>query len=246
MKNDYSEKKKKRLEQKIKLLINRPAFQKDITNFRKKWKIPLDGIKNEDDNQNWNLHLTIISNKYYSKNWLKERAEILKLRSNGKFEVANEIRKKINAQAPLSILNDNIWSIVKKYRLSPRWYGGIRRYLLFNDPKNMKIPLGINVAMNWENGIRHVSLEIEEDTTLDDLREVWSWARKMYRGKQGDKFQPIKNFERDKRAYELEQEGRTLTDIADTINLEFNDSMDYNQLRIAIKRYKKHLNINQA
>lgn len=108
----------------------------------------------------------------------------------------------------------------------------------------MQIPAGITVAMNWDNGIKRISLEIDDDTTLNDLKHVWKWARKMRKGRLSDKFQPIPNFDRDKRAYELELEGRTEKEIGDTIQEEFGDSLDYNELKIVIKRYKKRLNIN--
>lgn len=244
MKKDYLEEKKKRLAQKIKVLVSRPAFQKEIDDLRVKWKIPSDGIKNEEDNQNWNMQLGIDTDEYYTKNWPKERAEIIKLRQEGKFREADNLKKQINADAPINAFSEDIWSVVRKYRLSPRWYNGIRRYLLFNDPKNMQVPAGITVAMNWDNGIKRISLEIDDDTTLNDLKHVWKWARKMRKGRLSDKFQPIPNFDRDKRAYELELEGRTEKEIGDIIQEEFGDSLDYNELKIVIKRYKKRLNIN--
>ncbi len=244
MRNNYTEKSVSRLKQKIKVLIARPSFQKDILELREKWKLPADGIKNEDENQKWNIQLDIDTDEYYSKNWPIERKELIALRKAGKHREADELRKKINADAPLNAFNNDIWSVVRKYRLSPKWYNGIRRYLMFNDPANMNISFGIPIKFEWENGIRRIYLEIDDDTTLNDLKNVWSWARKLQRGKQYDKYQPIKNFERDNRAYNLQLEGRTEKEIGDIIQLEFGDTLDYNELNIAIKRHKKRLNIN--
>lgn len=244
MKIKYHEKALSRLKQKIKLLVARPDFQKDIHELRIKWKIPQDGIKNEEANEKWNTQLDIDTDEYYDKNWPKERKELLVLRKAGKHREADEIKKKINANAPLNAFNNDIWSVIRKYRLSPKWNNGIRRYLLFNDPANLNISFGIPVKFEWENGMRRIYLEIDEDTTLDDLRNVWSWARKLQRGKKYDKYQPIKNFDRDNRAYELQLEGRTEKEIGDIIQEEFGETLDYNELNIAIKRHKKRLNIN--
>jgi hypothetical protein len=244
MKIKYHEKALSRLKQKIKLLVARPDFQKDIQELRTKWKIPSNGIKDEQENENWNMQLGIDTDEYYDKNWPKERKELLALRKAGKHREADEIKKKINADAPLNAFNNDIWSVIRKYRLSPKWNNGIRRYLLFNDPTNLNISFGIPVKFEWENGMRRIYLEIDEDTTLDDLKNVWSWARKLQRGKKYDKYQPIKNFDRDNRAYELQLEGRTEKEIGDIIQEEFGDTLDYNELNIAIKRHKKRLNIN--
>lgn len=240
----YFEERKKRLAQKIKILISRPSFQKEILDLRKKWNIPLDGIKTEEENQDWNEQLLIDTDKFYKDNWPKEIKAIIDLRKQGKYKEADALKKEINGHAPLNELSNDLWDIIKKYRLSPRWHNGIRRYLLFNDPKNMQIPAGVTAKWDWENGIRRVSIELDEDTTLRDIKDAWSWIRKMYRGKPADKYQPIPNFDRDKRAFELEQEGMTLNKIADIIQEEFGDALDYNELNIAIKRYKKRLNIN--
>lgn len=244
MKKNYLDEKKKRLEQKIKVLVSRPAFQKEILDLRKKWKLPPDGIKTEEINQKWNEQLLIDTDEYYRINWPKERKEIIELRKQGKYKEAEALKKEINGQAPLNALSDDIWSIVIRYRLSPRWHNGIRRYLLFNDPKNMQIPAGVTAKIDWEKGIKRISIELDEDTTLNDIKHAWSWVRKMYRGKPADKYHQIPNFDRDKRAYELEQEGMVPSKIADTIQEEFGDALDYNELNIAIKRYKKRLNIS--
>lgn len=247
MKNDYFEEKTKRLKQEIKVLVSRPAFQKEIADLRKKWNIPQDGIKTEDDNQEWNHKLDVATDEYHETEWPKCRAEIDRLNKERKFREAEEKRKEYNAKAPLNEFREDIWSVVRKYRLSPRWHTGIRRYLLFNDPDNLNLTAGVTIVNTWENGMKRIALEIDSDTTLKDIRHIWPWVKRMQEGlmyKKADKFQPIKNFDRDKRIYELEQEGKSEKEIGDTIQQEFGDSLDYNEINIAVNRYKKRLNIN--
>jgi hypothetical protein len=247
MKNDYFAEKTKRLKQAIKVLISRPAFQKEIADLRKKWNIPPDGIKNEDDNQEWNRNLDIATDRYHEKEWPKCRAEIDRLNKDRKFREAEEKRKEHNAKAPLNEFREDIWSVVRKYRLSPRWHTGIRRYILFNDPDNLNLTAGVTIVTTWENGIKRIALEIDGDTTLNDIKHIWPWVKRMQKGlmyRQADKFQPIKNFERDTRIYELDQAGKTLKEIAETINLEFDNALLEGEIKQVIKRYKERLNIN--
>jgi hypothetical protein len=244
MKKDYFEEKKKKQEQKIKVLINKPAFQKDIQEFRKFWKIPPEGIKNEVESQNWNMRLDVDTVNYYIKNWPMERKEIMRLRRQKKFEEAEDIRERISVNAPFNILKSNIWSVIKVYEISPRWYNGIRRYILFNDFGKIDDTLGMKINMNWDYGILKISLEIERDTVIDDLKHSLSWVKKTY-GEKIYKFHEIPNFDRDKRAYELQLEGNSFDKIGKIISVEFkNGGLDNNQINIAIKRYKKRFNIS--
>jgi hypothetical protein len=242
----YQKRQSERINQKIKVLTNRLDFQKDIHFLRNKWEIPTDGLKNDDDYEEWSTTLLEKTDEYYDKNWPKEKKEIITLREKGKYDEANEIKNKINKLTPINEFGDDIWVMIINYRLSPRWYEGIKRYTLYNDSKNMGIPAGATVLNNWDHGIPIVSIQFDRDTTLEDLKRAWSWARKMYKGGVFHKFQPIKKFDRDKRAYELEKEGKDWEEIAGIIEKEFNDDLDYNEINIAINRYKKRLNINQA
>lgn len=244
---DYFEEKRKRLKQEIKVLVNTPAFQKEITNLRKKWNIPPDGIKTEDENINWENSLDVATDNYFETKWPECRKEIERLNKEKKFREAEEMRKDFNLKAPLNTFNEDLWSVVRRYRLSPRWHNGIRRYLLFNDPDNLGMAAGVTLLTTWENGMKRISMEIDANTTLNDVKHIWPWVKRMQKGlmyKQGEKFQPIKNFERDKRIYELDKEGKTLTEIANTINIEFNNALLEGEVKQIIKRYKKRLNIN--
>ncbi len=243
--DEYQRKQSKRINQKIKVLINRPDFQKDIALLRNRWKVPKSGLKNERENEEWNQQLLADTDNYYDKNWPNERKKLIVLTEKGKYREADELRTKINKQAPLNAFDNDIWVMVITYKLSPRWHDGVKRYLLFNDPKNMAISMGITVLSNWNHGIPEICLQIDKDTTLDDIKRVWSWARKMYRGKEKPhKFQPIKNFERDKEIYQLQQKNKEWKKIAEKISIKYGDELDYNDINIIVKRYKKRLHIN--
>jgi len=52
-KDNYFDERLKRISQKLAILIDRPNFQQDIKELRRKWNIPEDGLKTEEANQEW-------------------------------------------------------------------------------------------------------------------------------------------------------------------------------------------------
>lgn len=244
MQDKYQKRQSERIGQRVKILINRPDFQKDITFLRNKWHIPLGGLKTEKEHEDWTNWILAETDSYYDKEYPVETRKILKLRKLKKYTEAEEIKKEINKKAPLNALNNDIWVMLINYKLSPKWHEGTKNYLKFNDSKYLSAQTGLVVNFNWDHGVLRPSIEFDQDTTLADLKRVWSWARKLLRNKRYIKFQPIRNFDRDKRAYELEKEGKTPTEIEDTIEEEFGEILSYNELTTVIKRYKKRLNIN--
>lgn len=244
MKSKYFEKQSARINQKIKVLINRPDFQADISFLRDKWNIPKDGIKTEKDNENWNDWILAETDDYYDKNWAKDIKIMSDLRKVEKYDEADAIKKKINRSAPLNAFNDDIWVVIRNYGLTPKWHGGLKSYLLSNNPDQLKSQTGLTVSFNWDHGMLRPSIEFDADTRIEDLKRAWTWARKLLKKNKNSKFQPIKNFERDKRIYELDKEGKTVEDIGEIIQTEFNEDLDYNHINIVLGRYKKRVHIN--
>lgn len=160
----------------------------------------------------------------------------------------------LNNNIPVKDLLDDIKKIIHDQKISPRWINGIKRYLFLNDPNNMAIFIGpvISTKVDIKSDLETISIEINEDSTIEDIKAIWSevknsQARLLY--KKRDKNQPIKNFERNKKAYDLKQEGKTLTEIADIFsNTEYNlkHEITITDVDIAdwIRKYKKIVGIN--
>ncbi len=242
--DEYQKRQSKRTNQKIKILINRPDFQKDITFLRNKWKIPQEGIKTEKENEDWNDWILDETDSYYYEKWPIETKKMIELRKVKKYDEAEEIKRKINTSAPLNALNNDIWAIIIKYCLPVKWHSGIKNYLLSGDSDDLKFQTGLTVNFNWDHGILRPSIEFDEDTTLPDLKRVWSWARKLLKRKKNVKFQPLKNFERDKEVYQLKQANKGWKEIAEKISARYSKELDYNDINIIVKRYKERLHIN--
>jgi hypothetical protein len=160
----------------------------------------------------------------------------------------------LNNKIPVKDLLDDIKKIIHDQKISPRWINGVKRYLFLNDPNNMAIFIGpvITTKVDMNSDLETISIEINEDTTIKDIKAIWSevktsQSRLLY--KKRDKNQPIKNFERNKEAYDLQQQGKSLNEIADIFsNTEYNLK---NRVTIAdvdiadwIRKYKKIIGIN--
>ncbi|KKR86993.1 MAG: hypothetical protein UU34_C0008G0017 [Candidatus Curtissbacteria bacterium GW2011_GWA1_41_11] len=249
MNEAYIRKASLRARQKSKVLISRPDFQEDVIRLREKWKIPLEGIQSEDDYRKWQIELSQRTAKYLDEEWPKHRKEFDKLLKVGDLLAFESKEKELNNAAPLNALRIEIKSLLKKYALALRWEHPLKRYLLLNDVNNMENKIGVSIHghTDSESGIEELSISIEEDTTLEDIKQGWPDIKihqKSLAYRKQNKFQPIKNFDRDKRAYELQKEDKTTDEIGEIIQKEFNIDLDYNEIGIAINRYKKRLNIN--
>lgn len=126
----------------------------------------------------------------------------------------------LNNNIPVKDLLEDIKKIIHDQKISPRWINGVKRYLFLNDPNNMAIFIGpvITTKVDMNSNLETISIEINEDTIIEDIKAVWSEVknsqdRLLY--KKQKKFQPIKNFERNKEAYNLQQQGKSLNEIAD-------------------------------
>lgn len=159
--------------QRIELLLSRPDFQEDVFFLRIKWKIPRDGLKNEDENQKWHRALYTSDDRWFRDTWSKARKELERLRKEKNFHQAEVRRKEINNSAPLNSFRMDVKNIVKKYKLPMRWDDGIKRYLLFNNKNNMTIPLGvvINTERDKDTDLEKLCIGIEDDTTLEDIKQ---------------------------------------------------------------------------
>ncbi len=235
--------------QRAKILVATPGFQKEVLIIRKKFNIPLEGLKDQESNQKWYRDFYQSESEFFRNVWGKRRHEISELKEAGKFIEAQELTKELNNTMPINALRITIKNILQKYKLPLNWEESIRRYILFNNIDSMWLPGGIyiNVEYDQDTGLHKLSVEIQDDTTLEDIKKAWpdiEFHQKHLHSYVNQKFQPIKKFDRDKRAYELQEEGKTIEEIGEIINLEFDDALGDSELKQIIKRYKKRLNIN--
>ncbi len=246
-KKEYFDKLRQRVDQKLKLLFIRVDFQSDIKTLRSKWNIPQDGINEEEKNQEWQRWLDKKTDLYVKINWPKAKETMKQLLSQGKLIERDDEQKRFNASVPLNAFHYDIWNLLHKYKLPAHWYNSLKRYLLFNDPNNLWIPVGnVTMEITWDDKTKHrrLALIIYADTTQDDIKSIWSQVmaeQDRLQDKSGDKFQPRPNLDIDKRIHEFWEAGiKPQEKIAEKIREEFNKPyFVYTDVSNALKRYKK-------
>jgi hypothetical protein len=108
----------------------------------------------------------------------------------------------------------------------------------------MNLSCGITVHGKYDSDIDYSTLfiEIEDDTTLEDVKMFWSEIKDHQRRLESynkKKFQPIKEFDRDKLALDLDQEGKTLKNIAEELKQKFGKEYDWTEVSKFIQRHKQ-------
>lgn len=250
MKNGYIEKTIKRLQQKIKVLTSKPVFNQDILELRKKWHIPVVGIHSQEELDRWHQQLHSSTQTYFNSHWPTKRIELMKLQDAGKIVEYKEQLDLFNNAAPNTAFDRDIKHLIMTHKLSPRWHSAIKRYTLLNDPENMGIFTGIVLSTkhDLEFNMVTISLEIDADSTLDDIKAIWPEVKEMQsqlQYKQQNKFQPLKQFDRNKKAYELHQQGKKYREIADDFS-QNGKIVGEEAIAKMIERHKKKADINQA
>ncbi len=248
-KQKYFEERELRVNQKLKILLERKDFQTDIAVFRKKWNISKGGFKTEDGYREWMGWLETQTDKYIDENWSKCRAELQELSKQGKLSEREELNRKFNHQSPRNAFHYEIHNLLFKHKIPTSWYSGMRLYLLSNDLGSARVPLNnvtVQITWNEQTGERQLSLLLTADSTMDDVKAVWKplvmpELRKLhdYSVVKG-RYKP--NLELDKRVHELWKAGdNTYEQIAEVIKSEFPISSNfmYTDVSNALKRYKK-------
>lgn len=248
-KKKYFEERKLRVNQKLKILIERKDFQTDIVDFRKRWNIPKDGFKTEDEYKEWMRWLEEQTDKYVDANWGKCRTEFQKLTKQGKLNEREELKRKFNHQSARNAFHYEILNLLIKHKIPTSWYSGMRLYLLSNDLNSARVPLNnvtVQITWNEQTGERQLSLLLSADSTMDDVKAVWKplvmpeLKRLHDYSIVKDRFKP--NLELDKRVHELWKAGdNTYEQIAEIIKSEFPVSSNFmfTDVSNALKRYKK-------
>jgi hypothetical protein len=249
MKDEYFKKLALRAKQRTKLLIARPDFQEDVLAIRARFKMPSSGLTDDEINQKWHHEFYQSDDNYFETVWLKRRGEITQLKKERKLKEAEELQKQLNNEAPINAFRIAIKSLLKTYKLPLRWEESVRRYVLFNKIENMWLPVGLSIHSEHDEDtdLKKIYIEIEDDTILEDIKQQWQSVKhhqKQLHSRTKDKFQPIREFERDQLAYDLNRKGKNLKEVAKALTKEFKKQYDWYEVSKFIERHRQKIGIN--
>lgn len=238
----------KKRNQRIQLLVDNLDFQKDILAIRERWNIPRSGLRDIDEWKTWYDDFLRKDDLHFVNHRKQYHEELSRLKEVD-YRKYLEHKKEINLELPVNAFAHDIAQIANKYKLHPKWEEGIKGYLYYNDHKTFPMPLGVVIhkKIDMEKGIKRLFLEIDEDTTLDDIKASWKSVKYHqstlgYNRKQ--KNQPIRSINLYKRAFELrKKENKSYTQIADIFEKEFpkpnEDIYSTEEIANFIRKYKK-------
>jgi len=249
MKKDYSKDKISRPRQRAMLLIANPHFQEEVQEIRKKFKIPIRGIKSNEESEKWHHNFYESDDIYFETNIKRVKEEIKQLEQEKKFREGFDLHRKFNKDAPINALSIAIKQIIKNYKMPLGWHHSVQRYILFNNVDYMLLPgnIAIRQDIDQDTDLRKLSIEIDDSTRREDLIKAWpriKFHQKKLESYTKKKFQPIKKFERDQKAYNLKQSGKTYNEIADTLSKKYKKPISYDDVASYIKRHKQKIGIN--
>ena len=238
-----------RARQKAKLIIANPDFQNEVKEIREKFKIPLDGIKTNEESEKWHHKFYESDDIYFETNRKKVREEIKKLEEEKKFQEGFNLNRKFNKEGPINAFHSVIKNLLKTHKLPLNWAHNIQRYILFNSIDLMWLPgnVTVNEEFDQDTGLVKLSIGIDDSTRLKDIKESWQtikFHQKRLESYTKGKIQPIKNFERDQEAYNLKQSGKSYIQIAEILSKKFNKIYSYEDVGSFIKRHKQKTGIN--
>lgn len=237
-KNNQLEITVRKTRQKTKLLAEQPRFKNEIKKLRAKWNIPEAGFKEYSEFNNWETTFNE-SNRLYQQ--VKYPEFVAKFKKEPNY---GERLKDFNKKAPNNELQDDLALLIKTQKLSPLWIQGLRGYLLRNV---MPIPAGLIIEISTDpiTDSPILKLVIQEDTSIKDIQSAWheitEYQKKLPYWRQ-KKSQPMPYFERNKRAYELKQSGKSYKEIAEILTMELKTEYDYTQILDFIQSHEKQIN----
>ncbi|MCE7936298.1 hypothetical protein DYH10_00685 [Candidatus Saccharibacteria bacterium CPR2] len=149
-------------------------------------------------------------------------------------------------------LEKEVIVLIEKYKLGPSWIFGLVEYIDRLDPTYLiRLPRpAVEIRTNKETGINELWIRINEDTTLEDIKQRWSfikWYQEKLDYTKQKKFQPNDKavLERNKFVYELRENGLSHQQIADKLNDKYPDEVFvYSDIATMLRNYKRQTGIN--
>ncbi len=249
MKTKQVKKPTNRIKQRARLTLANPDFQKNVAEIRERFSIPQEGIKDNDQSEKWHHNFYLSNDEYFEKNISRIKIEELELEKGKKFKEAFNLRRQFNKDAPINALDICIKKILEKHRLPLGWHHSIQRYILFNNLDSMWIVGNVTVREDFDldTDLVQLSIGIDDSTRLEDIKKAWSrikFHQKRLASYTKKKFQPIKNFDRDKEAYELSVSNKSNDEISDILSEKYDKNYTYVDVASFIKRHKQKIGIN--
>lgn len=132
----------------------------------------------------------------------------------------------------------------KSLKLTSRWDDYILEYIITNETIPSYDIDGLRLEIKTDSvNEKEYLLHLTENSTLKDIILTWPMIEKLV-GVKKSREKPWKKFWRDYTIYELNNEGKTLSEIYKIINDKYGEDLDYGNIKKIASSFKKRLNIS--
>lgn len=224
--------------------------KKEIEEIREKWDIPIEnGLANDEKFLQWQKQNLDINN--YPKKFKSPLQDIV-------LEKRILIGDNSQLLGRYRISKALLWEIENflfKHKLANFYLKPIVCFILFNNFDNQELTNGtlmINlpkITQQNKNFFKNIPLAVYPDTTIKDIQMIWPEVEKLKKMLFGvgedDRKKVAKNYERDKRIYELYRVlGKDYKSIAEIILRDLGVHLYRTEIPPIIQRFIKRHNLN--
>ena len=240
MKKEQLDKNVQKIKQKLKILLSNDQFQDDILKLRCKYSINSDGLKSNEESEKWQRWLYRESDSFAKNNRYPLQTEFNTLRE---YMIA---RQKFNDSTPINAFNLDLENLISKYRLSPKLKNSLKHYLLFNNEEQIPPYSNVSIHLNYDRTgkPKDLSLIIDQDTTLEDIKAIWPDVKIWQEGlpyKTQRKFQPKPNLDEDLLILNLREKGKTFKEIEKYLSDKYHLEIPYDYVSKRYYRLRKKI-----
>lgn len=203
------------LEQRLELLKLKPEFLLDVKEFRRRWKLPTRGLKDDNERAEWDK-------------WLDGYDKEEKI----KFEANPNSTEKDVFQLPNYLYSYEFHELARKYKFHENIEHIFKNYIFFNDfykdyLLNLKINKNARVRLFTQSEFGNeykdkdrIYIEIFSDTTIEDMAKTWKSVKckqKKAIGYKDGRRRPKVYLERDIFIWKLSRKGLSHEEIREQI-----------------------------
>lgn len=220
----------RKAKQAIKTLFARPDFRLEVSKFQRKWGVEKDNPNREKNMQKLEFLRVVLP-------VVKAGRRGMVMNNYPAFARYDEDLRELGAKFGLDYEH---WSLV----LWEYVRTGSESELLNHD--SLQVDTAPKIQWNFKKIAdkrrkRIILIELGDNTTLKDVKAAWHQVEDMRRRFKmvKPKFKEWKNFERDKRAYELSAQRKTIAEIGGILRNEYGADLDYGNIKKIVSTFRK-------
>jgi hypothetical protein len=141
---------------------------------------------------------------------------------------------------------EDIYLLMRELRLAERWYQGVSYYIQDNNPAMLRVQSPNAIRLQFDGSpldrknVRSVWVQVDADTTKDEMVEAFKYARDLFDVPKRKKQQP-ENLDRDLALLERHRRGVKNKELALWLTDNYDGAFNTDDVKSILKRIKHRL-----